>query len=506
MAAAAGSLPAYGAAAAASGRVWETAEWTFSGPAAGNPFAEVTFAATFTLGNRKVQLNGFYDGDGVYRLRFLPDAPGLWTYETDCNVPALKGKAGSLRVEPAAAGARGPVRVDNLYHFRYSNGEPYAPFGTTCYAWIHQSEELQQRTLRTLAGAPFNKLRMCVFPKSYEYNHNEPALYPFERDAGGKSDFLRPNPAFFRHLEQRVQDLEKLGIEADLILFHPYDRWGYASMPREADELYLRYVVARLSALRNVWWSLANEFDLMRAKTTADFDRLAHLVAQCDPVSHLRSIHYSRVMYDYAQPWVTHASLQTYDFDRAPALKAEWKKPLVYDEIQYEGNLNKRWGNLSGAEMVRRCWLAVIRGCYVTHGETYLEGEATFNEDVTPTLWWSHGGELHGTSPKAIRFLRGLVETALRVPGSRLGLEPTGEQYYLNASVIGDGGEVLEILYYFDFHQPVWYEFPLPAGSFRAELIDPEAGSVKAVAEVVSGKAKVVLAARPYQAVRFRRA
>ena len=37
-------------------------------------------------------------------------------------------------------------------------------------------------------------------------------------------------------------------IEADLILFHPYDRWGYATMPAEADDRYLRYVIARLCA------------------------------------------------------------------------------------------------------------------------------------------------------------------------------------------------------------------------------------------------------------------
>jgi hypothetical protein len=36
----------------------------------------------------------------------------------------------------------------------------------------HQSEELQRQTLETLRTAPFNKIRMCVFPKSYEYNHS----------------------------------------------------------------------------------------------------------------------------------------------------------------------------------------------------------------------------------------------------------------------------------------------------------------------------------------------
>jgi len=56
--------------------------------------------------------------------------------------------------------------------------------------------------------------------------------------------------------------LRDLGIQADLILFHPYDHWGYALMGAEADERYLRYTVARLAAYRNVWWSVANAWDL----------------------------------------------------------------------------------------------------------------------------------------------------------------------------------------------------------------------------------------------------
>ena len=111
--------------------------------------------------------------------------------------------------------------------------------------------------------AGFNKLRMCVFPKDYIFNKNEPVYDLFAKKADGSWDFTRYDVAFFRHLEQRVAQLGALGIEADIILFHPYDRWGYAKMAHEQDYAYLRYVVARLAALRNVWWSMANEYDFM---------------------------------------------------------------------------------------------------------------------------------------------------------------------------------------------------------------------------------------------------
>ena len=52
---------------------------------------------------------------------------------------------------------------------------------------------------------------------------------------------------FPEHLEQRIADLAKLGIEADLIVLHPYDRWGFSDMSPAQDDRYLRYLVSRAS-------------------------------------------------------------------------------------------------------------------------------------------------------------------------------------------------------------------------------------------------------------------
>jgi hypothetical protein len=488
---------------------WEVFETTLQGPSEGNPFTSVQLTATFVLGHRTVVVDGFYDGSGTYKVRFMPDTEGEWSYTIRSNAPALDGTSGKFVCDAPLPGAHGPVGVRNTHHFAYADGTPYFPFGTTCYAWVHQSEELQRQTLETLRTGPFNKIRMCVFPKSYEYNHNEPPFYPFERNAAGVHDFTRPNPWFFAHIEERIADLRALGIEADLILFHPYDRWGYASMPAWADDLYLRYVLARISAHANVWWSLANEFDFMKAKSVQDFDQFFHTVEQHDPVGHLRSIHYGNVMYDYGHPWVTHASLQTSNFEAAEGWLKAWGKPICYDEVKYEGNLNSRWGNLTGEEMTRRFWLGIVAGCYVTHGETYLDPELPLDEDTTPTIWWSHGGKLRGTSPSRIGFLRELVEKIASAGGKdskRTGLEAQPESDYLNASSLdATGKEAEEILYYLDEHQPIFYDFPLPEHEFTAEIIDPWEMKVTPLPGKFKGKSKVKLPGRAYQALRFRR-
>lgn len=494
--------------------VWEVFELKLEGPRDGNPFVDVVLTATFRMGHREVAVEGFYDGNGVYKVRFMPDTQGEWSYRTASGAKVLDAREGSFKAIAALAAAHGLVRVANTHHFAYADGTPFFPFGTTSYAWVHQSEALQEETLTTLKGAPFNKIRMCVFPKHYEYNHNEPPFYPFPHqgsspsDPAWKNDFTRFNPEFFAHLEKRIGDLRALSIEADLILFHPYDRWGYATMSAEEDDRYLRYVLARFSAYRNIWWSMANEYDLMKAKKTSDFDRLFHLVEQYDPYAHLRSIHYSNVAYDYARPWVTHGCLQTAKFDQASRYLADWRKPVLFDEVQYEGNLNRRWGNISGEEMSRRFWLGVIAGCYVTHGETLLDPDAAMEEDATPTLWWAHGGVLKGTSPAMIAFLRRLVEESAEVNGGvavRAGLEAQANPYYLNATAYAtDGKTARTVLYFFDDHQPIWYEFPLPEGSFTAEAIDPIAGTMAALPGTFKGKARIRLPGKPFRAMRFR--
>lgn len=485
---------------------WDVFEASFKGPRDGNPFRDVELTASFRQGNRSIEVRGFYDGDGVYKVRFMPDTEGDWRFVTTSSAPALNGKTGGFRCVAAKAGVHGPVGVRNEHHFGHADGTPFYPFGTTCYAWIHQSTALQEETLASLAKAPFNKMRMCVFPKSYAYNTNEPELYAFERDASGKNDFTRPDPTFYHHLEKRIGQLQALGIETDLILFHPYDRWGYATMSAADDDAYLRYIVARLSSIRSIWWSLANEYDFLREKTTADWDRMLRLVQRDDPYGRLRSIHYATRPYDYSRSTVTHASMQTAEFTKTSDYIRDFRKPIAYDEVRYEGNVNRRWGNLSGEEMSWRFWRGVVAGGYVTHGETLLDPNADLDEQTNPTLWWSHGGTLKGTSPARIGFLRNLVEQSSAASLARSGYEGDARGYYPNAQTYSpDGKEVTSILYFLDYHQPLWNEFPLPPGDFAAEIIDPWAMTIAPVSGTFSGKPKLKLPAKPYQAVRFLR-
>jgi hypothetical protein len=443
---------------------WDVLEASFSGPSGGNPFLDVTLEAFFQQNSRVVRVPGFYDGEGIFRVRFMPDNEGEWTFSTKSNAAELDGKSGSFTATAPRSGVHGPVRVANKFHFAYADGTPFLSFGTTCYAWTHQPLSEQAKTLETLKKTRFNKMRMGVFPKDYPYNVNEALHDVYQKGADGSFDFDRPNPESFRHFENQVKALGELGIEADIIIFHPYDRWGYCDMSEAQDYAYVQYLAARLSAYRNVWWSLANEYDfLLNTKPMHQWERYFHILEENDPYGHLRSIHNGdpEANYDHRKPWVTHVCIQHWDVKRTGEWRLAYGKPVVNDEPEYEGNIIQVWGNISAEELVHRFWITAMRGGYTGHGETFS------NPD--DLIWWAKGGELHGEAWKRIGFLRDLMEE-----DAKHGFEPIDPQTRYPWNRVSGARDGDTTIIYFGEHQPVIWAAGLPKddGKYQVDLID----------------------------------
>lgn len=491
---------------------WDIFEVALNGPKEGNPFVEQSVKGVFRGKNEVIEVQGFYDGDGVYRVRFMPSFEGEYTYAISGSFPQAK-KTGRFTVNPATGNNHGPVRVVNGYHFAYEDATPYYPAGTTCYVWPHQTDEVIQKTLQELDCGYFNKMRFCVFPKHYIHNLKDPVTFPYEGtpvDASGLTednftynvdfsgnhwDFTRPNPEHFRRVERAIGWLRDRGIEADLIVLHPYDRWGFSTLNRAQDDLYWNYCIARFSAYRNLWWSLANEYDLMKAKKPEDWEHYATLLCEKDPYHHLRSIHNCMSFYDYTRPWVTHCSMQRQDLYRHVEYTDDYRirygKPVVWDEIAYEGNIDMGWGNISGQELTRRFWEAAMRGGYAGHGETFLDPE----NDI---LWWSHGGKLHGESPARIRFLHQIL---CETPGQGLRREKGAfdEVVSVPDSPFEQGYEI----HYYGFGRPSYRDFHKEEGvSYQVEVIDTWEMTVTNIG-VRSGKFRVALPGKAYMAIRL---
>lgn len=412
-------------------------------------------------------------------------------------------------------------------HFEYEDGTIFYPFGTTIYALAHQEESIIEETFNSLENSPFNKVRMCVFPKHYQYNNNEPQYYPFEKKEDGSWDVSSPCEDFWIHLETIIKRLDDMEIECDLILFHPYDNWGFSQFSQEENLIYLDYAIKRLGHLKNIWWSLANEFDFCLAnKSMDDWEEIEEYVAAHDTYHHLLSNHNCFEPWDVSRKNITHASYQTKRLADIPDVVRKFGKPVMVDECCYEGNLPEFWGCLSGEEMTARFWKVVTSGAYCTHGETFL--------DPDDVVWWAKGGKLKGKSSERIQFLKDIIYS-LPAPLEPLGEEDTGlanlpeevrkemerspisKSYGIAISMMSENDrhifQALEhcygakcgkdvYLYYYDQRCCGRDTLVLPKGiSYKIELIDTWNMTRETIIERASGEIPVTLPGRPYMAV-----
>lgn len=158
---------------------WDMQEISCEGYMEGNPFTDYDIKGIFSHPQESLTVDGFYDGNGIYKVRFMPSFTGTYTYRIFGSF-STQIYEGTFQVTEATGENHGPVRVCNTYHFAYEDGTPHYSLGTTCYVWELQDEKLQEKTLETLKNSAFNKIRFCIFPKHYDYNLHEPISYPYE--------------------------------------------------------------------------------------------------------------------------------------------------------------------------------------------------------------------------------------------------------------------------------------------------------------------------------------
>jgi hypothetical protein len=83
---------------------WRPTEIRLESAAQGIPF-EVELTARVTLdGGREITVGGFYDGDGTWILRYLPDEPGV------CGASSRRRRRRSGRPERRGRGGRRAAR------------------------------------------------------------------------------------------------------------------------------------------------------------------------------------------------------------------------------------------------------------------------------------------------------------------------------------------------------------------------------------------------------------
>lgn len=326
---------------------WQPTTLSFSGPELAeqgtpNPFTDYRLDVAFRQGARTVIVPGYFAADGtaaetgadkgtVWRVHWLPDAPGKWTWSARfrtghgiaCSHPteagtatAFDGQAGSLTVAPADPAARGFYAKGLL---RYT-GERYLRFAGTGEPFLKGGADSPENLL---AFADFDQTKPThrYEPHAGDWQPGDPVWHQGKgKNLIGALNYLASkgmNSVYFLTMNVRgdgkdvwpwTSPDERLRFDCSKldqweIIFRHMDRLGLAlhvvHQEQENDQLldggelgperrvYYRELIARFAHHPALVWNLGEE----NTNTLAQQQAFAKFIGETDPCRHPRVIH-----------------------------------------------------------------------------------------------------------------------------------------------------------------------------------------------------------------------
>ncbi len=414
-------------------------------PKVANPFTDVQVTGEFRRpGAEPIEVQGFCDApDGsVFRIRFMPTAPGRYTY-------SVKYQEGD-RVQQTHTGSfsardgkrRGLVRVDPKYpwHFIWEGtGEHYFWNSNTTYALMGWKDDaVIRQAIDRQAALKVNRLRVAIIPPRVASGQQwyEPSVlttdkFTFRLNAwvAARPDALEdPAPDVTRFNLPHWQKYERLlryarekGMVISVIFYvdgrvpgvDPFKKAGAGG----ADEQrYYAYAAARFAAFSNVMWDVTNEYRLFRDDAWAE--KMGSFLKKVDPYDHLTSIHGHGDFRFMRSPWADFAMYQAWDEhggnafilkNRALQEKTGRIMPQINEEYGYEDHYPGPWGEgrkwpTRTADTRRRlAWEMYMAGGYQTTGERADGGTGAGSD--------TGGGWINGRGDEMMTMLVGYKHT-----------------------------------------------------------------------------------------------
>jgi len=263
---------------------WGRAEVTLQASGiGGNPF-EVVVDGVFTHSGSgtEIRMPGYYDGDGTWKVKFMPTRSGEWTFRTESPVAALDGATGSVSVDPSSH--RGLLGPDPSHpgKWTFADGPHVIPMALRMEFFSEPASLSEFEAAADVLAR--NNVHMMETRLLEEYGM-----------FGGRHDFVfegdwqnhRFDLEIWNRMEERMEALAERGLGAH-IMFYSDDGgtpgWGGRS---ETERLVIRYAVARLAPYPVVFWNTG--IDIFEYRSDADIDWMGRQLADLDPYDHPRS-------------------------------------------------------------------------------------------------------------------------------------------------------------------------------------------------------------------------
>lgn len=220
----------------------------------GNPLRDVSTVVVFTAPDGSEHaVEAFWDGGQTFRVRFCPEVPGEWTWESTCTSTAdagLHARSGSFRCVPYSGDnplyRNGSVGLSaDRHHFAHRDGTPFFWLADTAWNGALKSTRQEWETyLKHRAGQGFTAVQ--VVTTQWRANQTDRV---FTLDGG-----LRVLPDAFQRLDARLQAINDHGLIAAPVMLWALTKDDPGVCLSEDDAITLgRYQQARWGAYRVVW-------------------------------------------------------------------------------------------------------------------------------------------------------------------------------------------------------------------------------------------------------------
>jgi hypothetical protein len=380
-------------------------------PGAANPFTDARLSGTFANSESGAQwsVDGFSDADdgSTYRIRFMPQSPGDYTYSV-VFVDSQIRKLVTGRFHAYDGKRRGLLRIDPRYrwHFVWSGtGEHYFFNGTTAY-WLMgwKDDRTIEYSIERLHRLKVNRLRVTIAGREDVF-FGEPVmngenfttyLTPWPSGQQGdvyhpgyadmyhpEFDYTRFELAYWRKFERALRFARDRDVVFSLVL-DMNDNKVHPAAGSEDERRFIKYAISRFGAFSNITWDLGDDLDRYRS------DEWTHetgtSIKSWDPYKHLATSHpVDNVHQDRTADWFDFTSFQEWSRQqhafllRQRALQQTTGRiiPQTNEEYGYEDHY-PIWAPGPGSETAdvlrRTAWDIYMAGGYQTAGESARRG------------------------------------------------------------------------------------------------------------------------------------
>ena len=386
---------------------WQPQDFEFTAKTNSSKPFYVSFNATVTAPDGKsFVVPGFYDGNGVWKIRVSPTMEGHWTLLTRSELPDLDNRRAACDCGANTnRKIHGILRVDreHPHHFIFDDGTRFFMQGYE-YDWLWALDmdkpnvPTVDKTLDLIASYGFNYVILNSFAydtswrkgKTSGDDYGPPLMLPWEGD-NNNPDWSHMNLAYWKHYDQVISALFQRGIEAHMLIkvYNKSVNWPAHNSPEE--QLFFRWLLARYSAYPNIIWDFSKEAH--NEKDVAYKQQWLKYIRETDPYSHLVTVHDD----DKANDGGAYDELTDFRADqehhryRATILRQRERRawPVANVESDYEcgfGGLQDktyRQAQLPG-DMMRTLWEIAMAGGYVGYYYTYTAWDVVRPLDEPP--------------------------------------------------------------------------------------------------------------------------